>query len=106
MEFMEWATEPNQAATADDTFTPSRTDSNAVFSQETEFYTALYTWYRTNVGARYRGSILWASEACNLDGNADAVPAGCTLSEGLKASRFNAELSLAATNRGTDPTTP
>jgi len=102
MEFMEWATEPNQAATADDTFTPSRTDSNAVFSQETEFYTALYTWYRTNVGARYRGSILWASEACNLDGNADAVPAGCTLSEGLKASRFNAELSLAATNRGTD----
>ena len=35
---------PSQAATADDTFTPSRTDSSAVFSQETEFYTALYTW--------------------------------------------------------------
>jgi len=101
-EFMEWATEDNQAATADDTFTPSSASVAAVFSDKTEFYTALYTWYRTTVGARYRGSLLWADEDCNLDANADAVPAACTLTDGLKASRFNAELSLASTNRGTD----
>ena len=41
---------PSKAATADDTFTPSRTDSNAVFSQETEFYTALYTWHLRQQG--------------------------------------------------------
>lgn len=33
-----------QAATADDSFTPSRVDANAVFSDKTEFYTALHLW--------------------------------------------------------------
>ena len=44
---------PSKAATADDTFTPSRTDSNAVFSQETEFYTALYTWQLRQQGVKH-----------------------------------------------------
>ena len=40
---------PRQAATADDTFTPSRTATDAVFGVETEFYTALHLWCRGDV---------------------------------------------------------
>ena len=101
-EFMEWATEPTQAATADDSFTPSRVDANAVFSDKTEFYTALHLWYRTNVGSRYRNSLSWADQDCNVESTMDALPSGCTVTDGLKASRFNAELALEVTNRGTD----
>jgi len=101
-EFMEWATEPTQAATADDTFTPSRTATDAVFGVETEFYTALHLWYRTNVGSRFRNSLSWKDEDCNVNATVDALPTGCTVTDGLKASRFNAELALEVTNRGTD----
>eukprot|EP00913_Durusdinium_trenchii_P033106 g30996.t1 len=101
-EFMDWATEPNQVATANDSFSPSRSGATAVFTDRNQFYTALHLWYRTNVGARYRNSLRWADKDCEVESSMDHVPAGCTPTEGLLATRFNAELSLAATNRGTD----
>jgi len=101
-EFMEWATEPNQAATASDSFTPSRTAANAVFTNKNQFYTALHLWYRTTVGSRYRNSLRWNDKDCEVESSMDNVPAACTVTDGIMASRFNAELSLAATDRGTD----
>ncbi|CAE7539426.1 Ptchd3 [Symbiodinium sp. CCMP2592] len=101
-EFMEWAVDPTQAATASAVFTPSRTDPDAKFQDSSAFYTALYTWYRGTTGSRYRGSMIWASSACNLDAGSEVVPNGCVISDGLRASRFNAELSLAATDKGTN----
>ncbi|CAJ1406774.1 unnamed protein product, partial [Effrenium voratum] len=102
MEFMEWATAPNQVATLDDTFSPARSDAQAVFTDKTEFYTALHFWYRNSVGSRYRNSLKWNDQDCQVDSNMDMLPAGCVPTDGLAASRFNAELSLAATDRGTD----
>eukprot|EP00439_Symbiodinium_sp_Y106_P017662 s7368_g2.t1 len=101
-EFMEWAVDPTQAVTASAVFTPSRTDPDATFQDSSAFYTALYTWYRGTTGSRYRGSMIWASSACNLDGGSEVTPSGCVISDGLRASRFNAELSLAATDKGTN----
>ena len=101
-EFMTWAVDPSQAATASAVFTPSRTDPDATFQDSSAFYTALYTWYRGTTGSRYRGSMIWASSACNLDGSSEVIPNGCVITDGLKAHRFNAELSLAATNLGTN----
>ncbi|CAE7278532.1 Ptchd3 [Symbiodinium natans] len=101
-EFMEWATEPNQAETLSATFTPSRSDASAVFANRAEFYPALHFWYRNTVGSRYRNSIKWTDEDCVVNGTMESLPSGCTVTDGLSATRFNAELSLASTNRGTD----
>jgi len=101
-EFMEWAVDPGQAATAGAVFSPSRTAVNSIFADKPTFLTALHSWYRGTTGSRYRGSMIWASDACNIADGADAVPTGCDVMQGLKASRFNAELSLAATDKGTN----
>ncbi|OLP96124.1 Patched domain-containing protein 3 [Symbiodinium microadriaticum] len=101
-EFMEWATEPNQVETLSATFSPSRSDASAVFANRAEFYPALHVWYRTAVGSRYRNSMKWADEDCMVNATVDSLPSGCTVTDGLSATRFNAELSLASTNTGTD----
>eukprot|EP00913_Durusdinium_trenchii_P033108 g30998.t1 len=92
----------HDAATASDSFTPSRTAANAVFTNKNQFYTALHLWYRTTVGSRYRNSLRWNDKDCEVESSMDNVPAACTVTDGIMASRFNAELSLAATDRGTD----
>eukprot|EP00928_Gymnodinium_smaydae_P068258 TRINITY_DN5133_c0_g2_i1.p1 TRINITY_DN5133_c0_g2~~TRINITY_DN5133_c0_g2_i1.p1 ORF type:complete len:1045 (+),score=84.01 TRINITY_DN5133_c0_g2_i1:58-3135(+) len=101
-EFMEWAVNPSQSATQTLSFLPSRTDADAVFADRSGFFLSLHTWYRSAAGSRYRGSILWSSPTCNVNGTADSVPSGCDPQAGLKASRFNAELTLASTNTGTE----
>lgn len=102
-QFMEWAVNPNQAVTSSMSFSPSRSAAGAVFTDSTEFYKALHSWYGETIGSRYRGSMLWSSAACNVEsGTVSAPPAGCDLSAGLKAARFDAELTLAATDKGTD----
>merc|ERR1712051_334120 len=77
-------------------------NSKKVFKEKGEFYTALWTWYARNAGSRYRGSVLWKDTACNIDSSNQSIPDGCTPAKGFKASRFNAELTLAATNLGND----
>eukprot|EP00439_Symbiodinium_sp_Y106_P045694 s324_g5.t2 len=101
-EFMEWATEPNQVETMSATFSPSRSDAAAIFANRAEFYPALHVWYRTAVGSRYRNSMKWTDEDCMVNATVDSLPTGCTVTDGLSATRFNAELSLASTNTGTD----
>jgi len=101
-DFMVWAVAPNQAATASASFSPSRSDPKATFTDRGAFFAALHTWYRTSAGSRYRGSLLWTDADCSVDSSTDGVPAGCDVTQGLKASRFNAELTLASTEKGTD----
>jgi len=101
-EFMEWAVSPTEAATASASFSPSRTDPNAMFADRSAFYTALHTWYRSTPGGRFRGSLRWNDADCQVDGSVSALPAGCDVTQGLKASRFNCELTLASTDKGTN----
>jgi len=54
------------------------------------------------VGSRYRNSMKWTDEDCMVNATVDSLPTGCTVTDGLSATRFNAELSLASTNTGTD----
>eukprot|EP00928_Gymnodinium_smaydae_P041635 TRINITY_DN2814_c0_g2_i5.p1 TRINITY_DN2814_c0_g2~~TRINITY_DN2814_c0_g2_i5.p1 ORF type:complete len:1037 (+),score=240.45 TRINITY_DN2814_c0_g2_i5:86-3196(+) len=101
-EFMEWATNPTQDATASAVFVPSRSDPDATFKDKTAFYSALHTWYRSSAGGRYRGSIRWSDDHCNVNATADALPANCQPTTGLKASRMSCELTLASTDLGTN----
>eukprot|EP00928_Gymnodinium_smaydae_P058826 TRINITY_DN4203_c0_g2_i3.p1 TRINITY_DN4203_c0_g2~~TRINITY_DN4203_c0_g2_i3.p1 ORF type:complete len:388 (+),score=80.37 TRINITY_DN4203_c0_g2_i3:363-1526(+) len=100
--FMEWAVTPEQQATKSASFVPSRSDPDAIFGDRAEFYSALHAWYRSSDGGRSRGSILWMDEHCDVNATASTLPANCDPQLGLKASRFNAELTLASTNLGTD----
>eukprot|EP00931_Biecheleriopsis_adriatica_P092827 TRINITY_DN665_c0_g1_i5.p1 TRINITY_DN665_c0_g1~~TRINITY_DN665_c0_g1_i5.p1 ORF type:complete len:1050 (+),score=219.74 TRINITY_DN665_c0_g1_i5:53-3202(+) len=95
-EFTEWA-ETNHASSL-----TKNEKGKHVFADKAKFFSALHEWYRGTPGSRYRGSLLWADTECNVDGSKDSVPAGCSLNDGLKASRMNAELTLAATDKGQD----
>eukprot|EP00931_Biecheleriopsis_adriatica_P092828 TRINITY_DN665_c0_g2_i1.p1 TRINITY_DN665_c0_g2~~TRINITY_DN665_c0_g2_i1.p1 ORF type:complete len:1054 (+),score=221.71 TRINITY_DN665_c0_g2_i1:66-3227(+) len=94
--FTEWA-ETNHASSL-----KKNEKGKHVFADKTSFYSALHEWYRGMPGSRYRGSLLWKDKECNVDSNQEGVPAGCSATEGVKASRMNAELTLAATDKGQD----
>jgi len=101
-EFMNWAVDDASAQTASATFSPARSDARAAFANRNEFYNALHFWYRNAQGGRFRNSVKWADADCNVDGTMEDVPAGCQPTEGLEASRMDAEFSLASTDKGTD----
>lgn len=101
--FMEWAVDDDQVATRGMSFSPSRANpSEAVFENRDDFYTALHAWYRSTAAGRYRSSLRWASAACEEVDGADTAPDGCDPLRGIRASRFNAELALEHTNKGTN----